>query len=126
MALNHGGNDFLSKPVDATALFNSLAQHLDLEWTYQTSHDTPESEEPLSVEFVMPSRSILESLLVLAKRNRVQEFRSRLKALEVSNGRYHLFVNTLLKLAQKFQFEEIEKQLKQYLEQRLDVAELRD
>lgn len=115
MALNYGGNGFLSKPVDVTALFHSLAQHLDLEWIYQTSHDTPESEEPSSVELVMPSRSILEALLVLAKGNKVQEFRSRLEALEVSNSRYHLFVNTLLKLAQKFQFEDIEEQLKQYL-----------
>ena len=115
MAFSHGGDDFLPKPVEITALLNLLAEHLSMEWTYKLSPQTLEQEEPSSIEIVVPPRPILEELLALAERNQVKGLRSHLQNLKASNSAYTAFAESLLELAKQFQTEEIEEQLQQYL-----------
>ena len=115
MALDHGSNDFLSKPVDTTALFNLLGDHLNLVWTYQSQKNAQTYAEPSAVELVVPPPPVLEELLALAERNYIKGLRSHLEQLKRSDVTYAAFVDPLLGLAQQFQTEEIEKQLQKYL-----------
>ncbi len=118
-ALDHGGNDFLPKPVDLSVLLSLLADHFSLEWTYKLPQDSPGREEPSSTSLVIPPRPILEALLMLAERNLVLKLRTRLEALKESDSSYSLFSESLLELAQQFQFEEIESLLQQHLKRDL-------
>lgn len=115
MVRKHGGNDFLAKPVDAAELFQLVAKHLHLRWTYQAEQENLESKVPPPTDMVVPPRQILEELLVLAERNRVQELRSQLEHLKNSDTTYVPFAESLLKLARQFRSEEIETLLQQHL-----------
>ncbi|MEO1431377.1 MAG: response regulator [Cyanobacteria bacterium J06633_8] len=115
MALSRGGDDFLPKPVEVTALLHLLAEHLNMEWTYKLPPETLEQEESSSIEMVVPPRPILEELLVLAERNQVKRLRSHLQELKTSDSAYTAFADSLLELARTFQTEEIEEQLNQHL-----------
>ena len=115
MALHYGGNDFLEKPVDANVLFDLLATHLNLTWTYQTQGNTIEQDDlPLTDDVVFP-RPILEELLEFAQLNRVKALRSRIEELKASNSTYTAFADSLLQLARQFQTEEIEERLHHHL-----------
>lgn len=113
-ALSHGGDAFLEKPVDATALFNLLADMLHLEWTYQRPQVSLEQAAFTSMELMLPPHPILEELLECAQQGYVRELRSRLKQLKTSDKKYSTFVDSLLHLAQQFQIEEIEERLQHY------------
>lgn len=115
MALSHGGDDFLPKPVEVTALLNLLGENLNMEWTYKLSPETLEQEETESIELMVPPRPILEELLALAERNQVKGLRSHLQDLKASDPDYTAFAESLLQLARTFQTEEIEEQLQQHL-----------
>ena len=117
MALNQGGDAFLAKPVDAIALFHLLADLLHLAWTYQPLEEPAKQVAPASLELVVPPQAILEQLLALAERDQVQDLRSQLKELKVSDKDYAAFVDPLLQLAQQYQTEAIEAQLQHYLTQ---------
>lgn len=116
LAIQQGGNDFLAKPVDTTELLQLLAKHLNLQWTYATPQDSLKPDVPPPDEMVVPSHQILEELFALAERNRINELRSHLENLKASDRAYTPFAESLLKLAQQFQTEEIETQLNQYLQ----------
>ena len=89
-----------------------IAKHLHLRWTYQSEQENLESD---TTDVVVPPRQVLEELLVLAERNRVQELRSQLEHLKDSDTQYVPFAEALLKLARQFQSEEIETLLQQHL-----------
>lgn len=118
MALSHGGNAFLPKPIVTTTLFQTLAEQLKLEWIYQSSPDQRALTESLPIEAVepmVPPHSVLEELLSLAEGNRVKDLRSRLEDLQSTNKVYLEFATHLLSLAQDFKTEEIEGLLQDYL-----------
>ena len=117
MAFSHGSDAFLTKPVDATALFRLIGDILHLKWTYQHSHKCLGQGASSSMERVVPSRPVLEELLALAKRARVKKLRSQLKQLKTSDPNYAAFADPLLHLAHQFQTEAIEAQLQRYLNQ---------
>ena len=116
IALSHGGDDFLTKPVDAVELFQSLAHHLDLVWIYEPLAET--SAAVTSAEVVVPSKAILEGLLELALRDNISTLQSQLEALVAKDSKYHSFAAPLIKLAQQFRTEEIEDKLKYYWSER--------
>ena len=70
MALDSGGDDFLVKPVDASALFEMIASHLDLTWCYEAQSEQSPLSEISPTALVLPSSAVLEKLLESAERNR--------------------------------------------------------
>ncbi|NEO26278.1 MAG: response regulator, partial [Kamptonema sp. SIO4C4] len=115
MAISYGGDDFLGKPVDAANLLQLLANHLNLQWTYQAPQDTVKQDVSPTDEMVVPPREVLEELLTLVELNKINDLRSRLEQLQEADSTYIPFTETLLKLARQFQSEEIEDLLHRHL-----------
>jgi len=113
LALSHGGNDFLAKPIKAGDLLQLLAQHLGLQWTYQTPEAQTEDSPP--TEMVVPPPALLKELLAFAELNKINDLRSRLDDLKTCDSRYIPFADSLLTLTRQFQTEEIEALLNRHL-----------
>ncbi|MEM6520002.1 MAG: ATP-binding protein, partial [Cyanobacteria bacterium P01_C01_bin.70] len=115
-AINAGGDAFLPKPVDASTLFQVLADQLALTWVYAETPET-DAEEP-HTRLVLPPDDILASLLDLANQGFVSQIRTRLEDLMAADQKYTPFANSILTLAKQFQVEEIEDLLKTYIDER--------
>ncbi|NEQ97493.1 MAG: response regulator [Cyanothece sp. SIO2G6] len=113
MALSHGGNDFLPKPIDAEELFQLLATHLKLSWIYE--HKKEHISPSVDVDLVLPSKAVLESLLELALRDNVSALAAQVEQLMVKDAQYVPFAKPILQLAKQFQTEDIEVMLQDYL-----------
>ncbi|MFK8185498.1 MAG: ATP-binding protein [Phormidesmis sp.] len=112
-ALKEGGDDFLTKPVNAHELFQQVATQLALTWTYQALEHAEMASLPVSL--VLPSKAILEGFLELAQRDNIVTLQEQLEQLVSSDSQYKSFVHSMLELAQQFQTEAIEDLLHQYL-----------
>ncbi|MBL1175240.1 MAG: response regulator [Pantanalinema sp. GBBB05] len=124
-SLAAGGDDFLTKPVQADELFQVLEHHLELVWNYEPSDINPIAVSPVNPpaakisgqhsEIVLPPIADLEKLLILAQQGRLKKLIEEAKSLEQSNVEYTPLVQQLTHLAQSFQAEKIEEVLKQHL-----------
>ena len=124
MALDSGGDDFLVKPVDASALFKMIASHLDLTWCYEAQAEQstlPTASLPTAL--VLPSSATLEKLLESAQKTDVKALRVQLEQLMTQDPTYAPFAQPILQLAEQFMVEEIEELLKQHLAEYLIHAE---
>jgi CheY-like chemotaxis protein len=110
-SLSLGSDAFLPKPVEATRLFDLLAQLLHVEWVYQ---EAEEREEDLA-KLILPPRETLEFLLMAARQGNLAELQHRLTDLVQSQPQYQIFVSRLEKLARQFKLNDIERILKEYL-----------
>ncbi len=115
MALDSGGDDFLAKPVNADALFTSLANNLQLTWIYKAADETRTNSKELSTEVVVPSRQVLEALLKSAQEANIKALRVQLAELTESDQIYIPFAEPILQLSRRFEAEEIEALLQKYL-----------
>lgn len=111
-ALATGGDDFLTKPVDAYVLCQLLATHLNLEWVYESQ--TKEDESQTS-RLVLPPRDTLTNLLAIARKAHMQDLREQVDRLVKIDAKYQPFANSILYLAKQFKAEEIEELLENYL-----------
>ncbi|NDJ22576.1 response regulator [Nostoc sp. B(2019)] len=115
MALDAGGNDFLAKPVEVSELFRLLERYLELQWKYES---TATEDIPHNVnEFVFPSKTELEKLMVLAQQANLKRLREQIENLVQADPRLSAFAAPILQLAKQFKAEEIEDLLKQHLTQ---------
>ncbi|MGB0561952.1 MAG: ATP-binding protein [Spirulinaceae cyanobacterium] len=122
LALERGGDRFLPKPVDAQALFRTIADCLQLDWCYADAASPAPSSEPSSVsevtaparadEITIPPAQELAALLAIARRGDPVGLCDRIGTWE---SRYQGFAAPLLQLAQDFKIEEIEDLLLQQL-----------
>ncbi|MEO1144461.1 MAG: ATP-binding protein [Cyanobacteria bacterium J06638_22] len=120
LALDCGGAYFLTKPVDAQALYKALSDCLHLKWCYEAFDEIrDQAATAISTEVVLPPRPILENLLDLARRAHIKALREQLEQLADEDNRYVAFITPLNELAKQFQSDEIEAYLQQYLEQGL-------
>ena len=112
MALDHGGDEFLDKPVNANELFTSVANQLQLTWIYEAATNS----EELLTEVLIPSSLVLEQLLNSAQEADMKTLRVQLAKLAASDQAYIPFAKPILKLSQQFDAEEIEALLRKYLD----------
>ena len=126
-ALDAGGDDFLSKPVQAEELFKLLQKHLQIEWVYQSFAPinqqtsplihTQQVDAPISAEKMMvPAVTDLNQLLQLAQQGRLNKLAQVAQTLEQQNQQYALFVQYMLNLTQGFQVEQLESFLQQSIQ----------
>ncbi|HIK14210.1 MAG TPA: MASE1 domain-containing protein [Leptolyngbyaceae cyanobacterium M33_DOE_097] len=116
-SLDAGGDDFLSKPVQADELFSLLQKHLQITWNYQAAIAST-FQEPLlgiahksaaaSEQLVSPPTENLNQLLQLAQQGRLQKLAEKVLELEQQNPDYTPFVQRVLQLSKGFQVEKLE------------------
>ncbi len=109
-----GGDDFLSKPVQAEALFQLLAHHLQLTWVYAETPPDPDSV-PMPTELTPPPLADLQRLLELVQKGRLQQVMILAEAIGQRDERHQAFTQQVLRLAKKFQSERIEELIQPYL-----------
>ncbi len=117
MALEAGGNDFLTKPVDARALFRIISAQLNLTWICEASAESYRQLEPLPNELVLPPLSTLEKLLETARKTDIKALRTQVEQLVKADLSYHLFAQPILQLASQFMVEEIESLLENHIQE---------
>ncbi len=125
-SLDAGGNDFLTKPVEADELFQKLGKYLQLTWVYQptvaenepvkASISETQSSLPLSISLVIPPSADLEQLLQLAQQGRLKKLIEVAKGLEHQNSQYAPLATQLLELSKGFQVAKLEALLQQWLD----------
>ncbi len=125
MALDHGGDDFLAKPVNASELFASLANQLQLTWLYKTDDSAETSSKKLSIEVSIPPYSVLEELLKSAQEADMKTLRAQLTELIASDQAYIPFTEPILQLSRQFEAEEIEALLQNFLARELPHAQMK-
>ncbi|MGJ5632725.1 ATP-binding protein [Nostoc sp. CALU 1950] len=117
-SLAMGGDDFLTKPVDAEELFTLLAQHLQLTWKYEAVESDigdRAMDKEVFTELIPPPAADLEMLLELAQDGLVRELTETAKKIGQKDRRYQPFIGQVVQLAKQFQTEKIETLIQQYL-----------
>lgn len=117
LAVEQGGDTFLTKPVDAQALFQVLAEQLSLDWVYEDHPGDFDQQVIAADQMVMPSSQILQTLLTFAQMDNVSDLREHLEHLVEIDVQYLPFTEPMLKLAKQYRTEEIETLLQEYLAQ---------
>ncbi|NEQ54627.1 MAG: response regulator, partial [Leptolyngbya sp. SIO3F4] len=115
MALEKGGDAFLAKPVNASDLFASVANQLQLVWKYANEENDLDNSDKLSIKVVLPSRQTLEALLKSAQEADMKTLREQLTNLTESDQAYVAFVEPIFQLSRQFEAEAIEALLQKYL-----------
>ena len=98
-----GCDGFIAKPIHIDVLLNRLCLHLDLEWIFDASSESPPEALPL----VFPPQEDLEILLDLAKGGYVTDIRKTLARLKETEPELVPFVSRLEDMASSFQFKQI-------------------
>ncbi|MCU0565564.1 MAG: ATP-binding protein [Oculatellaceae cyanobacterium Prado106] len=116
MAIEAGGDDFLSKPVDVNELLLLLQQYLQLTWKYETETLEGDLSPAKSLtEQAIPPAEILHSLLQLAQQGEIKRLRQQVEQLMQTGDRYMDFATSILQLARQFKVDDIEVKLTRYL-----------
>ncbi len=113
MSLDAGGDDFLTKPVDAEELFNMLEKYLELTWQYDDSIKIVKSDT--LTELVPPNQTDLTELLTFARQGRTKKLIEAAEAIQQKDGRYSAFIQKVIQLAKQFESAQIEQMIQNYL-----------
>ncbi|MBW4517927.1 MAG: MASE1 domain-containing protein [Timaviella obliquedivisa GSE-PSE-MK23-08B] len=126
-SLDAGGNDFLTKPVQADDLFQMLHKYLQLTWIYQPTVSENEQVQSLISKanssinsftpLVSPPLADLTQLLQLAQHGRLKKLSEVAKALEHQNPQYAPLTQQLLDLSNGFQVAKLEAFIQQLLDE---------
>ena len=109
-----GCDDFLVKPVIATALLNKLQTHLGLEWIYRSPE--PEAHGDVvdhSIQAAVPPPEQISDLQKLGALGYVKGILDKLDEIERADARYAVFARRLREQVKGFRLEEYSKLLTQ-------------
>ncbi|BAY76933.1 integral membrane sensor hybrid histidine kinase [Nostoc linckia NIES-25] len=127
-SLDAGGDDFVSKPVQALDLLEKLQNSLNLQWIYSQNSESQNADlctleigqqEPNFLsgdrQLKSPSPEVLSKLYQLALKGRIKALQQELKELTKEDEELNLFAQKIYQLAQKFQIEKIQDFLQELL-----------
>jgi signal transduction histidine kinase/DNA-binding NarL/FixJ family response regulator len=114
-ALHAGCQEFLTKPVEVSALLNSLQHHLHIEWTYEEAQITQEEVPLPDTAHSLPPYETLSKLYNLAVIGDIFGIRDFLDSLEHAEPSYIAFVSQIRDLARSFQITTIQEVLQTML-----------
>ncbi|MGF1541455.1 MAG: response regulator, partial [Pleurocapsa sp.] len=120
-SIDVGASDFLPKPIQAESLLQSLQQHLNLEWTYQTQSESTTRQQNItgetieSVAIIPPPSEEINLLYDLSRKGLLQNIHRELERIEQLDDKYLPFVQTMRKLANGYKLKKIRSLLEQYL-----------
>jgi signal transduction histidine kinase/DNA-binding NarL/FixJ family response regulator len=116
-SLNAGADDFLPKPIQASALLEQLQTHLGLEWIYEESYSSlPTNQELVTKQkIVVPPSEELHKLYELALKGRIKALQDQLLEIEKMDDKFIPFVEEIKQLSQIFQIEKIQILVKEYI-----------
>jgi signal transduction histidine kinase/CheY-like chemotaxis protein len=108
-SLAAGGDDFLSKPVQAEELYVLLAKHLQLSWVYAETLTVQTASVPIQgeSEIVKPPASELTNLIEYARKGQMKGIEQELEKLSKIDSKYQPFVNQLNQLVKEFNIQKI-------------------
>jgi signal transduction histidine kinase/FixJ family two-component response regulator len=122
-SLAAGGNDFLSKPIQASQLLQKLQKHLELEWIYQQSpqqinenhkrETIPQYKYVPDTKLILPPPEIIDSLFDLAMKGNIKGILEEAKKIEQLDSKYIKFSTQIQELAKSFKVKQIQKFLRQ-------------
>ncbi|MGE5660129.1 MAG: ATP-binding protein [Actinomycetota bacterium] len=115
MSIEAGGDDFLTKPVDAEELLTLVAKHLQLTWKYDTTELSTSDNTVSATELIPPSAVDLQILLELAQDGLLREVAETAAEIGQKDERYQPFIQEVIQLAKQFQTEKIEQLIEEYL-----------
>ena len=116
MSLDAGGDDFLTKPVQAEELFTLIAKHLQLTWNYDETGTIPTSDIVSDLaELIPPPSEDLHFLLELAKNGMLKKLAVAAEQIGQKSDLYRPFTQQILLLAKKFQTEQIKALIQKHL-----------
>lgn len=119
-SLQAGGNDFLSKPVQADELLQQLERHLGLIWIYKQSESEKQitnnsaTTDRQSDLLIFPSPEVLRELIALANIGNFNAIFKWADRLEATDPTFATFANQLRQLARQFDEDVILSFLNQY------------
>ena len=105
-----GCDDFLSKPVVASQLFDMLGTHLRLEWTYaerEAAPESPSAEETPTAEIALPTSAEVARLREAALGGVPDEILAEAARLEQRNPAYAPFARRIAAFVRQYQDEEL-------------------
>ncbi|AFZ24832.1 PAS domain S-box [Cylindrospermum stagnale PCC 7417] len=105
-SLEVGGDDFLSKPVEAIVLFQKLRKLLQLEWLYEEKNTVSQPAGD-DAGLVAPSTAEMEKLYKLVMKGNFKGIIKQAAWLEQMDEKYIPFAKKLHQLAKGFQDQEI-------------------
>ena len=115
-----GCDDFLTKPLSFSHLFQTLQAHLNLTWIYQVKTTDNVKIKPVDNDdvdiVVSPPNAVLQTLLELAKRGDVKRIRYQVTELETVNHKYKQFADQIRDLAKRYRIKQIRELLLSYAE----------
>jgi signal transduction histidine kinase/CheY-like chemotaxis protein len=115
MSIEAGGDDFLTKPVDAEELLMLLAKHLQLTWKYDATELNTSDNKVSPTELIPPSAADLQILLELAQDGLLRELAETAAEIGQKDERYQPFIQEVILLAKQFQTENIEQLIQEHL-----------
>lgn len=108
-----GANDFMTKPVQQSALLEKIGGLLQLDLLYEAAVE-PVAAEPLAL--VVPPVAEIRALHELALVGNMHSIRRRADAIEALDARYRPFAERLRQLAKDYQSKSILELVTQHLE----------
>ena len=112
-----GANDFLSKPVQADLLLNSIQNNLNLVWEHTNNENrskmkliskkNPENSIEIG-DKNRPSDQELKLLYDLSKKGLINDLNNQLERLKNTNPKYEEFTNEILGMAKDFKIKKIQ------------------
>lgn len=125
-SLDAGAKAFLPKPVQMEVLLDLLKTHLQLDWIYAETQDAAEPSSALNAtlpaetgqtEVIPPSIEELRDLYDLAMRGLIHDLVKQCDRIDQSNPNFTPFTQQIRQFAKRFQIDQIQVFLNQYLEQ---------
>ncbi|MBD2414986.1 hypothetical protein FACHB389_22465 [Nostoc calcicola FACHB-389] len=127
-SLDAGGDDFLSKPVQAIDLLEKLQKSLNLQWIYAQNSESQnvdvcvleiDPQKPLFLsdkkQIIPPPPEALSKLYKLALQGRIKALQQELKQLTKQDDKLNAFAQEIYQLSQKFQIEKIQDFIKEFI-----------